>query len=444
MRRNSFWRYAVLCALLTFAACSWFKKGSDSAPTADAGSRIAVLQTAKKVEADADAGSFKIEVPPSIVNEEWPQVGGNAAHAPGNVALGLVPEKIWSASIGSGSSKYFRLFAQPVVSGGKVFTLDSRGEAAAFSADKGDRLWRFDTTPPDHRGEAMGAGLAVKGDVVYVTTGFGEILALNAGNGAPLWRKMIGKPLRSAPTVLGDYVFAVSIDNQLHALSAQTGQIKWQHSGITESATLMGASSPAADGDSVVVAYSSGEIFNLRAQNGRMAWTDVLAVPEKIGALPAIADIRGLPVIDRGVVFAASHSGRMAAIDLRTGDRAWESDLGGVNTPSVVGDNVFVIDNDNRLVAMSRTNGRLLWTAQLQKLKDPLDRDSKPVFWWGPVMAGGRLWMTNSLGFLVAYDPENGMILADLDIGGSFFMPPIVANGTMYLLNDSGKLMALK
>jgi outer membrane protein assembly factor BamB len=140
----------------------------------------------------------------------------------------------------------------------------------------------------------------------------------------------------------------------------------------------MGASSPAVRGDTVVVAYSSGELFGLRSQNGRVVWSEVLAVPMQQGAVPAIADIRGLPVIETGRVFAISHSGRMISIDERTGERAWEADIGGTNTPCVGGNAVFVVTNDNELVALTRDAGRGIWRPALQKLAKPSDRDSQP------------------------------------------------------------------
>lgn len=434
-----------LLALLTLGGCHWlFGDDSKDTATKTEGTRVAVLELAKKAEPDPGVSDVKFTVPPPTLNKDWPQIGGATTHANGNLALSPVPEEIWSASIGDGSSKYYRLLARPVVSDGKVFTLDSRGEASAFSAANGDRLWRFDTTPENASGETMGGGIGVDDGIVYVTTGFGEVLALKTGDGSVVWRKMTGKPLRAAPTIADGKVFVVTIDNELQALSAQNGEQLWQHRGITESATLMGASAPAVEGDSVVVAYSSGEIFNLRAQNGRVAWTDILAVPEKVGALPAIADIRGLPVIDHGRVFAVSHSGRTAAIDHRTGDRSWDADIGGVNTPMVTDDAVYVVDNNSRLVALTRVSGRIVWAKDLQRLKDPDDRDSAPVFWSGPVLAGGRLWLTNSLGHLAAYSPEDGTELENRDIGGAFYMPPIVASNVMVLLSDKGRLTALR
>jgi len=436
----------LLTVFIALSGCSWLfgKSSKETGNATSEGKRVSVLELAKKPEADPSLGDFKFTIPPVETNKDWPQAGGNPSHSHGNLSLSPVPEVVWKADIGEGSSKYFKLLAPPAVSGGKVFTLDARGVISAFSAGKGERLWTFDTTPPDARGEAISGGIGVNEDVIYATSGFGEVLALKTGDGSLLWRKPASKPLRGAPTISGGKVFVVTIDNELMAFSAASGERIWRHGGITESASLMGASSPAAAGDSVIVAYSSGEIFNLRVQNGRVAWSDVLAVPEKIGALPAIADIRGLPVIDRDLVFAVSHSGRTAAIDHRTGNRAWDVNIGGVNTPEVVGDAVYIVDNDARIVALTRTGGRIAWVKELQRLKDPADRESAPVFWWGPLLAGGRLWLTNSLGELAAFSPEDGTELEKLEIGEPFFIPPIAADGVMYLISDNGRLIALR
>src|SRR5690606_4755356 len=141
----------------------------------------------------------------------------------------------------------------------------------------------------------------------------------------------VSAPVRAAPTVEGGRVFVVGIDNQLTALDARTGEVLWTHAGIIEDAGLLGGASPAAEAGVVIAPYSSGEIFALRAETGRQLWSDSLAAIRRVGALASLADIRGLPVIDRDIVVATSHSGRTAGIDLRTGARIWEQDIGGIH-----------------------------------------------------------------------------------------------------------------
>lgn len=408
------------------------------------GERIAVMDDARSQTAIKDGATGRPALPPMAVNLSWPQSGYNSVHAMPYVEAPAKPQIAWRVDIGQGSDSDFKLLARPIVDKGTAYAMDSRGAVTAFDVRGGQTLWRFDTTPAESDDEAIGGGIAADGGVVFATTGFGDICALDGKTGALKWRKSLQKPLRAAPAISDNRVYVVSIDNELFALGAADGEQIWRHAGIAESATLMGASSPAAELDNVVVAYNSGEIFDLRAQNGRVSWNYSLANAAQIGALPAIADIRGLPVIDRGRVYAISHSGRMAAIDQRSGERLWEADIGGIDTPVVAGDAVFVYGGEGRLLALSRDTGGVLWSRQLEKRADAEDPDSERLTWTGPTLAGERLWMVNSAGWLAAFSPDDGAALGTIDIGEPLFIAPIIANRTMYLATDEGSLIALR
>ena len=315
---------------------------------------------------------------------------------------------------------------------------------SAYDLKAGDRLWRVDLAPEDAETKSMGGGLAWNNGTVYATTGYGQVVALQDSDGSILWRQDLGNPLRSAPTVSDHRVFVLSLENETYALDAKTGRRLWHHRGIAERASLLGTASPAVKGDIVVVPYSSGEVFGLRTQNGRLSWSVVLAVPRQDGALPAIADVRGLPVIADRQIYAISHSGRMVAVDQRTGVSLWEQDVGGINTPAVVGTAIYVVTNDNKLVALSRPHGKILWSTPLEIL-DGSDGDKETkLSWYGPVMAGGQLWVVSSVGVMAAYDPKDGGILYHQKVGDAFYLPPVVANETMLLLDDSGEMLAFR
>jgi outer membrane protein assembly factor BamB len=426
--------------LLIAAACS----NGDKIGSTVKGTRIAVMDQAKTITADPGAQSVKPNLPGVTANRNWPQAGYDSVHVMPNADVVSHPKEVWSASIGEGSDSDFKLLARPVANNGIVFTMDAQGLVRAFDAKTGNRKWEFDTTPEDRDGNTIGGGVGADGNVVYATTGFGEVLALNAETGKVIWRKMLMNPIRAAPTIAENCVYVVSINNRLTALNVTNGEELWHHDGITENATLMGASNPAVTGDSVVVAYSSGEIYNLRTENGRSSWIYALTNATQVGALPAIADIRGLPVIDHDRVFAVSHAGRMAAIEHRTGDRVWEADVGSINTPVVAGDAVFVLSNEGQIVAMSRESGRILWVHELQHLSDPDDKDSDPVFWTGPVLGGGRLWLTNSLGQLASLSPDDGKAGDVIDIGEPVYISPVIAGSMMYVVRDDGRIVALR
>jgi outer membrane protein assembly factor BamB len=431
----------LLAAGLSLIACD---NGAQIGSTVK-GTRIAVLESSKTITPDPDMKDTHPQLSGVVNNAAWPQAGYDAVHVIPNANLPDHVQEAWRADIGDGSDSDFKLIASPMVSHGHAYTMDSRGVVNAFDTKSGDNLWTVETAPADHEEDTMGGGIGVDGDTVYATTGFGEVLALSVKDGKVLWRHSLMNPIHAAPTIADGRVYAVTIDNELSALDARTGEVLWTHHGISEPATLMGASNPAVVGDSVVVTYSSGEIYELRTDNGRVSWNyGLTATTQQGGAMPAIADIRGLPVIDRDHVFAISHSGRMATIDHRTGDRDWEADIGGVNTPVVSGDTVFVLSNDNQLVALARESGRVIWAHQLQEKEDPTDKDSDPLFWAGPVLADRRLLLTNSLGQVVMFLADTGSPLQTIDVGDPSFIPPIVADNTIYVVTDNGELVALR
>ncbi len=434
-------RILWLIAAATLAACN---ASTNKIGSTIKGDRVSVLEPARTL----DVGKGLQENAPLLsretLNLSWPQSGYDAYHAMPNAQASAQPKIVWKNGIGNGSSSDFKLLAHPVAGRGRIYTMDAQGLVRAFNMKNGERAWERDTTPKDSDEEAIGGGLALDGDTVYATTGFGDVYALRAETGEVKWRKSLLKPLRAAPTVADSRVYAVSVDNELAALDAATGETLWRHSGITENAALMGASSPAVEGDSVFVAYNSGEIFGLRVQNGRVSWSFSLASAAQGGALPAIADIRGLPVLDRGRLYAISHSGRFAAVDQRTGDRIWEADIGGIDTPVVSGNAVFVYGGNSQLIALSESTGRALWIKDLPKYANPKDKDSDPVVWTGPVLAGGKLWMVDSRGFLTSYSPQDGSAESKIKLGDPVYLSPIVVDRTFFVVTDDGALIALR
>jgi outer membrane protein assembly factor BamB len=193
----------------------------------------------------------------------------------------------------------------------------------------------------------------------------------------------------------------------------------------------------------VIAPYSSGEIFALLAENGRELWSDNLATRNRTDQSSDLADIRALPVIDGERVIAISHSGRMAALDMRRGIRAWDIKLGGKEMPWVAGDFIYAVTKEAQLVAVTRDQGRVRWVRNLDRWEDPEDRED-PISWVGPVLAGDRLIVASSTGAALTVSPYDGEILGSTQLPGPVSVPPSVANGVLYFVTDGGELAALR
>ncbi|HZS84091.1 MAG TPA: PQQ-binding-like beta-propeller repeat protein [Stellaceae bacterium] len=435
---------ALFLAMLALAGCDTLDDLIGAAPhkTPLPGERISVLSLDKRLEPDPELAQLVIRLPRPIANSEWPDPGGYPNHAMQHLALGDDVKVEWTASIGDGSSRYGRILAPPVVGGDRIFTLDSGSTVSAFERKTGRRVWDVDVAPED-AGKASGGGVAYADGRVFVGTGYAQVVALDAATGKEVWRQNVMAPLRSAPTVADGRVFAVTVDNQLDVLSAADGHQLWTQSGTPETAGLLGGASPAVEGDVVVVAYSSGELFALRVENGRQLWSDNLALTRRTDAISALADIRGRPVIDRGSVYAISHSGRMVAIDLRTGERTWEQDIGGTETPWVAGDFIYLVTNDSELICLTRRDGRVRWVAELPRYENP-EKKKGPMTWSGPVLAGDRLVIVASDGEALSYSPYTGEALGRVELPDGAYVTPILADKTLYFLTDDADLVAMR
>ncbi len=432
---------AVASLSLTASACStWF--GSREAPPLP-GKRISVLRHESALQPDATLRQTKILLPAPSPTPNWPQNGGYANHAMYHISAATHLRLIWSADIGAGADSGHRLTTTPIVAQGRVYTIDTDSTVSAFDSKTGARLWRTDLTPRGADDAHIAGGLAYNNGRIFAGTGYAQVLALNAKTGKIIWRKTVSAPIHSAPSVRGGRVFAISLDNKLHTLAASDGRLLWSHSGAEELAVLLGGASPAVDNGVVVAPFSSGELVALKVENGRQLWMDSLVSRRRTDATAALADIRANPIIDRGRVFALSNSGLMVSINLRTGRRVWEKNIGGDESFWVAGNYLFTLTGNEELAAMERDTGRVIWVRTLPRWDDPKDR-SGPIIWTGPLLVSNRLIVAGSSGRALAISPYTGKIIGSEEMPGGVSVPPIIADGTVYFLSDDATLSAYR
>jgi outer membrane protein assembly factor BamB len=426
---------ALLLVSSLLAGCGWF----DDKKQPLTGERISVLSLDRQLEPDPDLAKIPITLPAPVVNPDWPEPGGYPNHAMQHLSLPDSLTQVWRASTGEGASRYSRVLSHPIVEKGRVYAMDGGVQVSAYDAATGDRLWQVDLKPEDERGTSFGGGVAFWNDRLFASTGYAQVLALDPADGKVIWRSNVGSPVRSAPTVSDGRVFVVTVENELTVLAADDGRRLWVHNGIPETASLLGSASPAVEGEVVVVAYSSGELYALTVETGRPLWSDSLASTRSVDAVSALADIRGWPVIDRGRVFAASHSGRMAAIDLRTGERAWEQELGSTHSLWVAGDYVYVLSTDNELICLTRNEGKVRWVRLLPSYRDEKKRKD-PMTWAGPVLGGDRLIVLSSDGGAISISPYTGDPLGREEMSAGGYFAPVIADNALYVQTDDAEL----
>lgn len=443
MTLRRYFTFALVGVSLALGGCGIFK-GGKKPRTPTVGERFDVLTYERKVEADPEIANVTVILPPPVSNAEWAQTGGRADRAMGHLNVGTNMELRWRASIGAGSDSGRRLVSGPIVADGRVYTIDVRSEVRAFNMNSGRQLWaRRIARAGEKEAIAFGGGVAFAQGRIFATSGYGLVVAMDAATGQEIWRKDLKLPLRGAPSVSDNRVFVVTQDNQLNALSLESGESLWDAVGTVEATALLGAAPPAIAADTAVVGFSSGELMAMRVENGRVVWQDALARTGRTAAMAALTDIDAPVVIEGGRVFAVGHGGRVAALELSTGQRLWERTLAGVSQPWVAGDFIFVVTLDSELVALTRGEGKVRWVSQLAKYRNS-EKRKNPIYWAGPVLAGDRLFLAGSQGHIVAVSPYTGEVIQTFKQSGATYLSPVVANDMLFVLSDDGRLSAYK
>ena len=431
---------------LSLSACSGglFGGSGDDKTTPTLGDRKPILSRVDiGAKVDPSLAGTPVSLPAARTNDAWAQAGGSASKSYGHLALAAAPSRIFTATVAGADNKR-RLGSAPVVGDGKLFAVGTDGEVTAFDANTGTRVWTYQSAlTDDTRPSAFGGGVSFEQGRIFGTDGAGNVFALDANSGAEIWKMKPGGPLRGSPTVAFGNVFVMSQDNQLFALGAGDGTLAWQESGSTTMAGVFGVAAPAASNGTVVTGYTSGELIAYRYENGRSLWADALARTSISTQVGALSDIDADPIIDNGQVFALGQGGRMAAYELVTGQRLWELNVAGISTPAIAGDWIFALTDDARMMAIARSTGKVRWLTQLPRFRNE-EKKKDPIFWQGPVLAGGQLWAVNSQGQIYVVSTGEGSAALYADLEEPISVAPVVANGTLYVLDDSGTISAYR
>jgi len=436
----------IAAVSILFSGCDTIKDivGSDSEQARLPGKRISILALEHKLEPDLEIADQPVRLPRPYLNPEWLQSSGVPTHVMQHPAADSELVQFWSHDIGAGETKNNFILSSPVIAGGVLFAIDSKNVVSAMDLEKKKTIWRASLIPKGESEEgALGGGLAYNEETLYVTTSFGYVLALNPENGGVYWWRRLGVPIRSAPTVIDGRVFVLSIDNQVYALSCRDGTTLWNHAGVSEPAGVLGSATPAVSGDLVIVPYSSGELFAMRVENGRIAWTDSLIFQGRLGASTVLSDIDASPVIEGNVVYSVSNSGQLVAIDARSGTRIWDQEISSTSTPWLAGDYLYLMTTDNNLVCIRRSDGKIRWVQPVPAYVKPEDQE-KPIVWTRPILVGNRLIIGSSYGEVRAVSPYTGRMLGRIKLSGGIRVPPIAAGGSVYILTTKAKVVALR
>jgi outer membrane protein assembly factor BamB len=393
---------------------------------------------------DTDAAR-PITLPAPTRLADWPSRGYSVTNQLPHAALSANPVEVWTTPIGSGNSRRNRISTDPVAGNGLVYTIDAGGQLQATALSTGAPAWITSLVPDFDRGSnASGGGLALSGNRLFATTPYGELVALDGGTGAVIWRQRLGTVL-GAPTVSGGVVYVVGRNSEAWAIDAGDGRLRWRIPSSEAPSVLVGGAAPAVADGRVIFPFPSGELVAAFPNTGVTLWNSFVAGGRLGTAYAGINEITSDPVVIGGTVYAGNQSGRVVAMNARTGTRIWSAREGSYSPVVVAGGSVFFVSDRNELIRLDASDGSRVWGTELPLYVANRTRRRQAIFsHYGPILAGGRLVVASGDGVIRLFSPESGALVGSLELRSGAASHPIVVGDTLLVVSQDGRLHAYR
>ncbi len=423
-----FSRYLFFLFLITLFSCSYFEDEEDIKLS---GKRENVFEIDEKTILKA---SKKIEITPPILVKFWPQqhqnVRNHLFHFESNESLKL-KKKLKLAKI---NFEKFNHVVEPVIIANKIYFSDS--EFNIFSKDliNGKVIWKISLEEEKDESLSFIGGLSVSDNELIITTGLGNLYSIDLKDGKVKWKKKFVGQFSRPPTIFKNKIFAVSDDNQLLCLDLDSGEVNWSHVGSIEEVSIIGGAKPAVFENTVVVSYSSGEIFALDHNNGNILWFDS-AMSGNFFNRNIVNDIQSPLTIEDNLVYVPTFSDNFFVYRIKDGKKLWNLKFSSINPFIITGEIIYVLDITGKLLCLEKKTGKLIWAVQLrQKNKEG------EIFWRGPMLTSNKLLLASSDGSVISLSPYTGKILSKLRYSENFVLSPFQVDKRIFLITSKGEM----
>jgi outer membrane protein assembly factor BamB len=381
------------------------------------------LRGTSTVDTDKTASAkFRLEVPgPDSL--EWPTYQHDPARkgsAPQPHDLPL--SKMWTYGGRGGSSSY----VSPIFAGGVVYYTTTYGYVMAVDGGSGEEIWAAHigslwqtTSVPTYSEGKVFVGYA---DVDTMEPSFS---ALNAETGAVVWTFQTDDYMDyGTPVTRAGVVYLCTHSGTVYALDADTGEEQWEYA--VSNSTYSIYAGPSIIDNMLVISNTVGSAGYVTALDldGNHLWN--LTYPSYLYGAPSGGD---------GRIFIAGYSGCVYAIDSATGTALWTSDMYyafGLSAPAYGDGVVFIADLYGIMHALDADSGGELWYNYMSY------QTHSPA-----ILNNGNVFQVSGNGYLSIFDATTGDLIDSVMVSEHpIYSGMALADGVLYVIDSWGMLSA--
>lgn len=342
-------------------------------------------------------------------------------------SVGLEP--VWSMDVGDGHDDKF-LYLAPLNTGDRLYAASADGEVYAVGSENGEVFWSRDLD------EQISAGVGGDQGNLYVVSRDAELMALSREDGSALWEQSLPNEVLASPQSNGRLVVAQTIDGKVLAFDTATGEEAWQYDSDVPVLSIRAAASPLVGADLVLASLANGKLMALSTEAGQPIWQYEVGQPQGRTELERLVDVAGEPLILESAAMIVGYQGKLALVDLQTGQEIWSRPASSLQSPMIGNGNIFVAGANGDITAYRGSDRRELWVQDQLSWRQPTQ----------PVVFEDYLLIGDFEGYIHMLSLEDGSLVGQLEFDDEGLRVPFqrLQNGNLLVYGNSGKLSVLK
>ena len=376
--------------------------------------------------------SLQLELPRQVKRGSWGGPVSKTLLGSNNYLIREAIESDWTLNTGLGE-----IIGSPVIYDNKIFVFGANGQVICIDLLDRTTVWNISVHQINAlKKRIIGGGLSFDyAGNLYVTTSLGELLSVSIDSGLVNWRYKTDAPIMDKSTVIEDSIVMTDTSGVSRSVSSN-GKLNWVVAGLSSDHIRSKIGKPVVFGELVLLPSAGGVLNAVNLQDGLKVWSFSFT-SERFGyAQNTFGVFNGDPSVFAEKIYYGSASGQFNALD-KSGKSMWQAEVGLQGSPLLVSDSIFFISDRNELVRLDKKNGKIIWSRKLIGEKIP-------EYFFTPILAGSKLWITGGDSNLRSFDLETGDLHEQIFINSNSSGTPIYYSGSIIVYTGSGELLSFK
>ena len=363
--------------------------------------------------------------------------GANLQNFLGNIYLNGTKNIFLKKKIGKNKFSLSKNFISPVISKDNIIFSDDRGTIFSINK-KGKIIWKKNIYRKLYKKIYKILSFAIYKDYVFVSDNIGFIYKLDIRDGKTIWIKNHSIPIKSNIKLFEEKIYLINQDNRLLCLNVNDGSMLWSSQSIRSFIKSQNLLSIAISKEKdLVILNSSGDLVKLKSRTGQIHWT-LSALGSFYAHDADFFKSSKIVLIDNEIIFSTDAS--TFSFNLTNGQLNWETDLGTTNTPIIDKNNIFVVTNNGYFLNLERKTGNIIWSTNILKILKKKKQNTKIT---GFVLGSGKIYATTENGYLIISSADFGKVESFKKIGDPIYAPPIIYDGSLFILTQNSRIFGL-